>query len=112
MSATINIGAKTHDGRAARAFLQLFSCNRIVYQRADSAGAEPAACTLLQAFADHQSMKRGSAQSIVRPTPEFATGPGGCPASETNDTSKGRDQDRRQEALGLARGGSGRHRAR
>src|SRR4051812_11839552 len=54
--ATINIGAKTHDGRAARAFLQPFSCNRIVYQCADSARAEPTACALLRTFADHQSV--------------------------------------------------------
>jgi len=46
-------------------------------ERVDSAGAEPAACTLLRAFADHQSVKLGSVYPIVRPTPEFATGPSG-----------------------------------
>src|SRR5689334_23627973 len=37
--------------------------------------AEPAAIGLLRTSGDQQSVKPGSVQPIVRPTPEFATGP-------------------------------------
>jgi len=41
----------------------------------DGVRAEPAARILFRTFAGCQSMKPGSAQSIVPPTPEFATSP-------------------------------------
>src|SRR3954451_5142134 len=37
--------------------------------------AEPAAVGLLRNSGGHQSVKSGSVQPIVQPTPEFATGP-------------------------------------
>jgi hypothetical protein len=41
----------------------------------DGMRAEPGAVGLLRTFAGDQSVKLGSVQSIVRPTPEFATSP-------------------------------------
>src|SRR5689334_7097111 len=43
--------------------------------RLDGVRAEPTAVDLFRSASGEQSMKLGSLQPIVRPTPEFATGP-------------------------------------
>ena len=73
-SAAFNLSAR-HDGRSGSSKPCYSYTVALISRRLGGARAEPDAVSLFRTSAGSQSMKLGRAQSVARPTPEFATDP-------------------------------------